>query len=179
MHLILKKTTSIIIILSLVISLVSCSKTVKKKYNYIEDYRDVVYSFANNFGYEITDEKKSFDHFEVVLVSEDTIFLQFDLGNNNQYNRFYIYCENPNSYDEILLLANKFSRKEFRETVYFELIHGKDKYSGVDESDITYYEENYDCFRIKYLGISEDYCLEYYSYKNSNEFVISFAGFTM
>ena len=57
MHLILKKTTSIIIILSLVISLVSCSKTIKKKYNYIEDYRDVVYSFANNFGYEITDEK--------------------------------------------------------------------------------------------------------------------------
>lgn len=166
------------IVLLLVIVFMSLSGCMNKTFNSTDQYKTMVHSFADEYNYVINNEGINTQSYSVELLkNKEKIEFSFNLRDDSQYNSFDITCINPVAFDLIIEIANDFSRKKFSENFYNDILDGDNKFFNQHDENQAFDYDYYDFYRIGYLGISEDYCLEYYSY-NDGEVILSLSGFT-
>ncbi len=175
MHLIYNKRVNIFLILAVIVLLFSgCS--ISKESESMDDYVKNINNIADTYNYRIENISNNGKSYSSQLINNtQTINISIELHNEKQFDYFEINCDNPIDLDEILAIVNNISRKKFSDKKVKNLLESTDKFYNVDEEHID--NDLYNFIRVDYLGMSADYCVQYYSL-NANSTVLSFSGFT-
>lgn len=175
MHSIFKNRTKIILLFFIIVFIFSgCS--ISKENQSIENYLEKINYIVNDYNYNIEVVSSDNSSYSIQMKNKNqSIELKIELHENNQFNSFEIICENPTSFDEILKITNNISRKSFSEKTFHNIINTDDNFYNINENSID--KELYQFYKIDYVGISADYCIQYYSFTTKNT-VLLLSGFT-
>lgn len=161
--------------LSVLLLFSACGLT--KEYKHTANYAERMNSVAKQYDYKIQNISKSTDTYSFEMKNDKQLVeLSFELRNEDQYNSFEFICINPKDYSFILKIVNEVSRKKFSEDKFYNVINNEDDFYNLDD-DGNCKRNSYLFYKIEYIGISEDYCIQYYSY-NVGEEILVLSGFT-